>query len=240
MMNRPPRLPEEYRPLPLPQHVSPGLAKLVGRVFDEQLADVHWMLRFPPNPGTPFLPFTHSMTVVLLTVIAGVSSVLATIEGEPGEQFVKSVRKYFPWDVNPPHGTNEDGAAKILYQVFRNPLMHDAGLRIKGMRKVKTGRTSKHPVELESDDYLPTQAVPIVRNDAIVLWTDELYWSVRQMIIRTMIEKVIARRSRNGLPPDDSQRHEWELAERAESSCARRLAADRDPKWKTNSISPVA
>jgi hypothetical protein len=66
--------------------------------------------------------------------------------------------------------------------------MHSAGLIVKGARTVKFGHTFKHPVDIERDDYQPTKPVPVVRDDAIVLWLDELYWSIRQMIVRTVAD----------------------------------------------------
>lgn len=140
---------------------------------------------------------------VLMAVISGVSTTLYDSEGEPGKLFTAVVEKCFPWHMEPKGGVPPKAAAAIIYDVFRNPLTHNAGVyfeRYGNKRRlvqkkyiVKVGRLlNKDKTAGHAEDWIekleasrsrprfgPTLKVAPHKK---VLLVESLYWGVRHMI----------------------------------------------------------
>jgi hypothetical protein len=190
-----------YTPLPLPTHVPDPLRAFVAATVENYLWEVHYLLAIPAIPGQGGAyekrQFQWCIANTLLAVIAGVAATLTTNDEPPGRQFKDALRRFYPWDRDEPRGINAEGAANVLYEVFRNPLVHTAMARPKG-RPVKIGRVfpglspealEERVVEIETTrERPPSKPSMVVRDDAIVLWIDPLYWGIREMIPRALAD----------------------------------------------------
>jgi hypothetical protein len=183
-----------YTPLVLP-HAPEPLRRFVEDTIDKYLRELHclYAIAVPAQAGPRQLQI--SIATMLLAVISGTAATLTTIDLEPGAAFVEALKRHYPWDEDPPAGGTPGNAAHILYNVFRNPIVH-TGFALKGGRTVKTGRRAysldaaalEREVErIETSPGRPfSKASIVIRDDAMVLWVDCLCWGVRQMIERAL------------------------------------------------------
>lgn len=178
-----------YTPLQLPASLPPELEVIIRHAIeDPYLFDIHRLLSFGDTDAHPTRQQLQiSIAVLLLSVVSGVSSTIyAKYDGSPRKQFVGVLCDWYPWDLDAPEGVGSKGAAEILYDVFRNPLVHRLGLRRKRCRAIKIGRI--HPgasrvTEMEQLTERPgSEPSLVVRHDTIVFWLDNFYWGVRRMI----------------------------------------------------------
>src|SRR5712664_3662642 len=124
-----------------PTHLPVGVPKhfdlFVRTQVDTHLHDVHCMLRLPIHALELHSNQNFSATQVLLSVVAGLSTVLYSggLKGAEG-RFKNLVISFFPWDEEPvvagpleppgvpPRRPSAATAANILYDELRNPLAH--------------------------------------------------------------------------------------------------------------------
>lgn len=143
-----------------------------------------------------------SIAQILMATISGVSTTLYDHVGEPGDLFKGVVKEHFPWEQEscsmPP-----EAAAAIIYDVFRNPLSHAAGLTMKrrgdnryliqsdSVEKIKRRLTEDKTMghselwleNLEGSVARPAMgATLVVEPRKKVLLIEGLYWCVRRMI----------------------------------------------------------
>src|SRR5436853_7387096 len=120
-----------YHPLN-PHPDTPDLVKRFLRDHvDMQFHDVHVMLRLPMYEYGLDAGCNFASVNILLALVSGMSSVLYTtnLRGD-ANHFQGVLKGHYRWSEElqtPPVGssvTKQDGA-KILYEVLRNPLVHE-------------------------------------------------------------------------------------------------------------------
>ena len=136
------------------------------------------------------IPIAH----LLLATVAGVSTKLFQVSEKKGtgERFKECLIRYFPWDIDPPTGVPCDKAAKILYQVFRNPMVHHLGLNKASDPVVEIGQVfrgtddaEKRVEKLECLTVKPaSEPCLVVTSGKQKLWLDPFYWGVRKLVER--------------------------------------------------------
>jgi hypothetical protein len=194
-----------YIKLVLPDLTPPQVRRLVEeRIEPLYLCDVHAMFRLPLPQQDIHAGLNFSIAQILMAVISGISTTIYDHKGEPGELFRGLIEDYFPWDQEK-LSVSRKAAAAIVYDVFRNPLAHAAGLSMewrgnnrylvqtdsaqKVKRRLNENKTTGHTEEwLESlersvarPDMGPTLLVEPLRK---VLLIEGLYWCVRRMIYK--------------------------------------------------------
>ena len=129
-----------YTPLQLPADIEPELKAIVRGAAEQYLRDVHRMLATADPLYGPSDQLQHSAAGVLLATISGASSVLyGKYTGQPGKQFKGVLRDFYPWELDQPKGVSPEGAANLLYKIYRNPGAHRFGLT-SGKKTVKIGK----------------------------------------------------------------------------------------------------
>ncbi len=209
-----------FIPLKLANTIPNGLIHIAT---EEHLRQAHYLLAVTyPTDGTTYeCHFGTSAAVMTLLTIAAVSSLRyfdldANRKADPRKDktaksdkdaFVETVQTFFPWD----SVTVEDDqyrpktqlpglAAKELYEVFRNPLVHAGGMTSKPSLKGKTNDFFRSPKVVHTFPGLATpheNAAAIadycrVRLSGDVLlkmeafqstvYSRPLYWCTRKMI----------------------------------------------------------
>ena len=160
------------------------------------MQDVHWMLATvisEPTDTGPRRQLQVPIAHVLLATVAGVSTQLLHAPGKgTGGQFKECISRFFPWDLDPPTGVSNHEAAKILYEVFRNPLVHHLGLDRASAPAVRIGQVFRGTVDAESrvEELERLTAKPysepclVVTPERRVLWLDPFYSGVRKPVER--------------------------------------------------------
>jgi hypothetical protein len=194
-----------YIKLELPDLTPPQVRRFVEqRIEPLYLSEVHAMFRLPLPQHDIHAGLNFSIAQILMAAISGISTTMYDHEGEPGELFKGLIEDYFPWDEES-LTVSKKAAGGIIYDVFRNPLAHAAGLSMDqrgnnrylvqsdSVEKVKRGltesKTTGHTEEwLESLERSvarpqmgPTLVIESVRK---VLFIEGLYWCVRRMIYK--------------------------------------------------------
>lgn len=197
-----------YQELKLPKGTPEEADNLIRELIRPFLVDVHAMLRLPlDEPGLQG-GCNFSSALVLLSVVAGVSTQLYQDDSvDPKEQsekrFKRVLTKFFPWCEEPKtEGAIKDQhAADILYEAYRNPLAHSVGVYggpYLGELKVAKGPLSEGEIEaIERAEARPNEwERPTLETDSrvkagrtkTVLTVKCFYWGVR-----TMIREVVRR-----------------------------------------------
>lgn len=184
-----------YEQLKIPATTPARVTNLVRRMERQYLSEVHGMLRLPiPNYGLRHdagLPIAQ----VLLNAVSGASSTLYQPKGKSGPQFKGLLETFYPWDLEPPDGPSPKGGAKLIYEIFRNPLTHNLGWHLfKSVPKVKIKRSTRPngggPPERTITRWEKAAVRPrwshtvIERADATVMFIEPFYWGVRVMLER--------------------------------------------------------
>lgn len=188
-----------YIPLPLPPIVDPEVKRVVRKLLDPQLADVHAMLRLPKRwPGLE-AGCNLSAGLVLLSVVSGVSVALYRPSalgrrGDRGKLFVEVLEHCYPWTAEPSNSAlpPRQGAER-LYEAFRNPLVHSLGVYdgpYIGSVKIAKGPLTE--LEIQSIERATSRPSDWTKP---ALWTDGnktvltvicFYWGVRKMISKVV------------------------------------------------------
>ena len=184
-----------YVPLDLPNSLPDSVRTAIGIGVEPQLQDVHWMLATPVGKSSDAAPCRQlqlPIALVLLATVAGVSKTLLHIHKEKRDRvrFEECLNRYFPWDIDPPTGVSSECAAKILYKVFRNPLVHSLGLHKRGHPVVRigqvfrgTGDPEKEVEDLERLTVKPSsEPCLVVTPEKMDFWLDPFYWGVRKLV----------------------------------------------------------
>ncbi len=184
-----------YVKLDLPEALEESVRSVIHFGVEPLLQDVHWMLATTiahPSDDGPGRQLQMPIALTLLAVVAGVSTELYSRSGGTGDRFKNCLTTFFPWDVDPPSGASKEEAAKILYDVFRNPLIHKLGLNRATGPVVKIGQVfrgtsdaEQRVVELEGRSDKPfSKPCLVVTPEKRVLWLDPFYWGVRKLVER--------------------------------------------------------
>lgn len=185
-----------YQPLNIDPATTPSVRRLIERLEALSFADVHTMLRLPVPNYRLDAGCNFAIAHVLMTAVGGISTTLYRKGSNDGERFKGLLQDHYPWDIEPTHDVTPSEGARIIYEVFRNPLTHDLGLDLhnksKGIKvKIKRlqrqnkkgGLPEKWIEELESHPTRPKMSSAVtVRADANVLLVEALYWGLRRMV----------------------------------------------------------
>lgn len=187
-----------YAAVPCPSHLPPGVRAAVNRLEEQYLREVHVMLRLPIPNYRLDSTCTFSCAQVLMAVVAGMSTMLyAHRDSKPGADFKGLLVAFYPWSQEPNLAVTAAQGAQIMYDVFRNPLVHNLGAHVRrrattpsvkikrGGRKVGAGGLTEAMISKLEQPTRPAgvSAVITVRpGDATVLFVEPLYWGVRTML----------------------------------------------------------
>jgi hypothetical protein len=187
-----------YVPLDLPPTLPISVVSSIRGGLEPFFHDVHYLLATTigqPGDTAPRRQLQVPAAITLLSVIAGFSTKFCNRPGNTRERFENCLTDFFPWDIDPPTGVSKEEAAKVLYIVFRNPLVHYLGWNRSGHYVVKIGQTfrgtddaERRVEELERITGKPQSDPCLVVEPGTpgkrVLWIDPLYWGVRKMVER--------------------------------------------------------
>jgi hypothetical protein len=191
-----------YQSLPTHNGMSDDARRLVCDQLDMQLADVHAMLRLPISGDSGLAAGCNFAAIqVLLSVASGVSVTLfkpsaQTSRCNRGKLFKVIFVQHYPWEQElaaPGRRWGHD-AAKDLYDLFRNPLVHALGVvdaatnRRRWCLSIdKTPMKDNEIADLEmtppsGDTWL--EPTLVLRDRTLTLCVRSLYGGVREMIER--------------------------------------------------------
>lgn len=185
-----------YFPLALPDELPETVCTVIRRGVEPMLEDIRWMLSTPTGRlGTSGLPRQLQVPValMLLATLEGVAAKLFQPERKMNgrERFKECLKRYFPWDVDPPTGESQEKAGDILYDAFRNPLIHRLGLHdskspAAGIVLGFPGDGAESSLErLERSRGKPiSEPCLVVTPHRRTLWLEPLYWGVRILVER--------------------------------------------------------
>src|SRR5262245_3373789 len=123
-----------YNPLNPDPHTPNPVINFLRDHVQMQLHDVHVMLRLPMPEYELDAGCNFTAVNMLLALVSGISTVLYNGTGGSGKRFRDAMEMYYPWSEelrepailgNPI--TPKDGA-RLLYDIFRNPLAHALGV----------------------------------------------------------------------------------------------------------------
>lgn len=190
-----------YVRVPQPDNLPPKVAAAVERLERQYLREVHVMLRLPLPHYRLSSDCSFSCAQVLLALVSGISTILfAHRDSKPGPDFKDLLLQFYPWDMEPLVGVSARDATRLMYEVFRNPLVHNLGAHVRPrgstpLVKIKRARrapggpglTERYIESLEREVRPKLSAVLVVRpGDATVLFVEPLYWGVRVMLARLL------------------------------------------------------
>ena len=192
-----------YVPLNLSNSLPDSVHTIIRKGVEPQLEDVHWMLATAIHRPSEFGPprqLQVPVALVLLATVDGVSTRLFHPEEcmKTGKRFKECLNRYFPWDIDPPTGVSSEEAAKILYDTFRNPLVHFLGLHQSKDPAVRIGQSYpwSDDAEIGVESLERSRCKPasepclVVTPDKRTLWLGPFYWGVRTLIERWSCDKI--------------------------------------------------
>ncbi len=183
-----------YQPLALDPSTPPSVKKLIDRLEGLSFNDIHTMLRLPVRDYRLDAGCNFAIAQILMTAIGGISTTLYRQGKTDSERFRWLLRDHYQWQLEPTHDVAPDEAARIVYQVFRNPLIHDLGLdlhgrstgikvKVKRLQRSQGGLTERWIENLERGPTRPRMSsVVTVQSDTKVLLVEALYWGLRRMV----------------------------------------------------------
>ena len=145
--------------------------------------------QYPTDP-IPRRHFQQASAIMCLSVIAGIGATLyAKDRGKNRLQFTGVLKNYYPYDLDPLEGIPIAEPQDILYDYFRNPLVHRFGVskRSEVLVPIKIARShnisEKDLIEIERSNVRPHPSLVVNANE-IELWVESLYWGIRHTIVR--------------------------------------------------------
>lgn len=192
-----------YTRLEISDNTPVAMKNFIDQHLDMQVADIHCMLRLPIPELTLHSGFNFAAANSLLALVSGTAALISeniNTKGGSGDLFKEVLKRYYPWNVQPPTNKDVETTIKHLYEYFRNPLSHSLGLRNAGnflVLIVKAPLSETDIEKLEKRDSPDAPAIiyePIELNgeniERIELHVPQFYWGVRKMIKR-LTEDVI-------------------------------------------------
>ena len=186
-----------FVPLVLSDSLPDSVNTVIRTGVEPLLQDVRWMLATAIGRPSEFEPprqLQLPIAMMLLATVDGVSKQLFRPEGNMGggKRFKECLNRYFPWDIDPPTGVSSEEAAIILYETFRNSLVHFLGLHrtkspdVQIIQSFPGSDDAEVGVEcLERSKCKPvSEPCLVVTPDKRQLWLDPLYWGVRTLVER--------------------------------------------------------
>lgn len=178
--------------------------------IDSLLADVHSMLRLPieTDPGLKG-GCNLSAALILLSVVAGLSAEIYRNDqprriDQSGGWFKKVLADFYPWEQEETleNAILREHAANVLYEAFRNPLVHSLGVfegSKYGRLKVAKGSLEESEIEsIERADSRPnwdrltlyTDSSAKAERTKTILTLKHFYWGVRKTIYRVVEDRL--------------------------------------------------
>lgn len=203
-----------YQPMVLDPSTPATVTRLVGLLERVSFRDVHTILRLPMAASTLGAACNFAIAHVLLATIGGISTTMYRSGKTDGERFKSLLRDHYPWNREPTHDVTPAEAARMIYEVFRNPLTHNLGLDLFGksqgaklvVKRLRSGSDgdgmSEQWIErLEAGPGRPRMSSTVtVRPDgARVLLVEALYWGVRRMVESMAREAHLMKKAENFL-----------------------------------------
>ena len=185
-----------YVPLSLSESLPDSVRMAIEIGVEPPLQDVHWMLATCVGISTDAEPPRQlglPIALVLLTTVAGVSELLLhTDKTADSDKFKECLIRYFPWDIARPTGVPPEGAANILYEHFRCPLVHELGFHKRSDPRFQTVSPFPGSDKAEKDvedlerliDEPYTEHCILVTPEKRVLYLHQFYWGVRKLVER--------------------------------------------------------
>ncbi len=180
-----------YQPLDINPSTPAKVIDFIRRHVDMLFHDVHCMLRLPIPAQNLDAGCNFAAATYLLDLISGISTALYDGRGGSGVRFKAIVEKYYPWETEPVGGVTAKAGSEVLYNVFRNPLVHALGL---GKAHVAITKSNGLPEDLlEALECSMTRpavgsyeaTIKVHRADnGMDLVVDGLYWGIRVMVRR--------------------------------------------------------
>jgi hypothetical protein len=196
-------MPMLYRPI---VNSCPDLLRvnnMVHRIEKYYFEPVHTMLRLPMPHYRLNANYAFAIAELLVTAIAGASTTLYLDGvGDPGK-FQGLVEKLYPWNLEPTNQVVPAEGARLLYKLYRCPLVHDLGVNLdadthdvtaKVLRVVKDGKgLSWKMIELLERDTRKLSVPTLVQRsaDVVTLQVEPFYWGTR-----ILFQKLIQDRTR--------------------------------------------
>jgi hypothetical protein len=175
----------------------PRVQLFVREAIEPHFRDTHCMLLLPNREADLEAGCNFAIAQVLLNVISGISTTLFAQAGRTGVLFKQLLNEFY-WTNDPPGGLSFSEATAILYDDFRNPLVHALGFRLRHDRDTHSRRTERserrfqierfakvdEPFlrDLESGHRPPIGPTLEATGNVITLRPEGLYWGTRQMI----------------------------------------------------------
>ena len=187
-----------YRKVRLPTDAQDRDRNFVRRRIDPLLEEVHEIFKVTVRSGKDWNQGCNfTVTMALLNVVSGIS--VALYDHPPdtrsGAKFKKSLELHFPWEEEDkyPNAILRGDAAKILYDIFRNPLTHNFGIfKSTDFRyaKLAMGALPEHELgTIERAIRRPSawERPTVMKTDDQVKLTPKcFYWGVRAMLYRAV------------------------------------------------------
>ena len=191
-----------YVPLALSDSLPDSVNTVIRKGVEPLLEDVHWMLSTAIGRPSEFGPprqLQIPIALMLLVTVDGISQKLFRPDPsmDIGPKYKECLKQYFPWDIDPPTGVSSEEAAKILYDTFRNPLVHRLGLHESTGPAVQFVQgfpgSEDHEIQVERLERSRCKPVSepclVVTPDKQQLWLDPFYWGVRILVERWSHDK---------------------------------------------------
>lgn len=181
-----------YTRLRLPDKFPESLEAVVRGSLEPYLMDIHIMSGVTgpvTDPNNPPRTLAYSIALILLAVVGSAADTLYAKKGSNKEKFVDVLKAYYPWEQACASGLSDEDAANLLYQEFRNSLVHRAGIRpaggpVIGISMLFPGSDDPHQriSELEQSDEPPSNETLNIDSASCHLEVSTFYWGVRKMI----------------------------------------------------------
>jgi hypothetical protein len=179
-----------YHPLEISLTTPKKVQHFIRRYVDMLFEDVHCMMRLPIPAQELRAGCNFAAATFLLDLISGISRSLYSGPGGSGVRFKAVLEKYYPWDMEPVGGFDAKTGSKVLYDIFRNPLVHALGLSGERMAIGKSALPEYLLVSLERSVVRPKdgpaeatiRAYPAEKRKDLLV--EGLYWGVRHMVYR--------------------------------------------------------
>lgn len=197
-----------YPSIPVPSYVPEPLRAFLKGHVDPALREAHWLLAnyMPVNNGT--CPLVFALATLLLTQADAVSNILfkPACKTSSGDRFVTMFQKLYPWAADPGGHTGDQRRmlAEQIYNAYRNPFVHRAGLH-HGLPRAKLHFTlkSRDGVDALANSTQPIRTLVEVHPDRSLLHLDTLYWGLRRIIEKLLSDldgcEQIEKRIQHGL-----------------------------------------
>lgn len=190
-----------YQPIELDRQTPSVVKNFVRNHVEMQLGDVHCMLRLPILEYNLGAGCNFAAANSLLAIVSGLAVLLTTnlsTERKSKSLFTQILDRYYPWDLQPPKGSEKSRAIYHLYKYFRNPLIHSLGLKPEGNFLVRIAKNALSEEDIEKLEVSQSSLGPAIIYRSIKLNNElieeitldiaNFYWGVRELLRRLSVD----------------------------------------------------